>query len=68
MVACRCPVLNVLTGDAAADYARRHLEEIRRDGMGRASYRCPDTGIGWTEERPPAGYGDEPRKLRRSSQ
>lgn len=66
MVKCRCEVLNTLTGDAATDYARQHLDQTRADGQGRRYFRCPDTGIGWAEEGAPSGYGDEQRRLRRT--
>lgn len=66
MVDCRCDVLNVMSGDVARDYTRRHLDELRVDGMGRSVYRCPETGIGWTEQRTSSGYGDDVRVLRRT--
>lgn len=62
---CRCQVLNTLSGDAASDYARTHLDEVRSDGQGRTYYRCPDTGVGWAEERAPGAYTGEARRLRR---
>lgn len=66
MVKCRCKVLNTLTGDAATDYARQHLDETRSDGQGRRYYRCPDTGIDWAEESAPGAYRDDQRRLRRA--
>ena len=63
---CRCEVLNVMTGDAARDYARQHLDEVRSDGHGTTYYRCPDTGISWAEEGAPASYAGKVRRLRRA--
>jgi hypothetical protein len=58
-------VLNNLSGDAAADYARQHLD-LTRETPGRVNqYRCPDTGITWIEERAPTAYDDSTRRLRR---
>jgi hypothetical protein len=65
-VRCRCEVLNNLTGDLARDYARRHLDQVRADGLGRAIHRCPETGVSWLEERSISGYTDEVIILRRS--
>jgi hypothetical protein len=65
VVPCRCQVLNVMSGEVARDYARRHLEEARTDGMGRTVHRCPDTEIEWAEERSGTGYGDDVTVLRR---
>lgn len=55
-----------MTGDAAADYARKHLDETRTDGQGKTYFVCPETDIGWTEERAPSGYGHDQRRLRRT--
>lgn len=63
--ACRCDVLNVLSGDGADDYAVGHLDEVRSDGMGRTYYRCPETGVTWASERPQGPYAGEARRLRR---
>lgn len=63
---CRCDVLNQMTGDVARDYARRHLDQVRTDGVGQTTYRCPDTGTTWVEERAPASHGEDARRLRRS--
>lgn len=67
VVTCRCEVLNNLTGDAAVEYARRHLDKTRSEPQGRVHYRCVETGIGWIEEPAPNGYGDSQRRLRRAS-
>lgn len=67
MVACRCELLNVMSGAVATDYLREHLDEVRDTGHGRVLYRCPDTGIGWTEDRRAEGYGDEVVVLRRNA-
>lgn len=65
MVTCRCAVLNNLTGDSAADYARHHLDVVREHAGRTTTYRCPDTGIEWVEERAPTAYDDNTRRLRR---
>lgn len=67
MATCRCEVLNVMSGAVATDYLRTHLEEVRASGHGRMLYRCPDTGIGWTEDRRVEGYGEEVIVLRRNN-
>lgn len=62
---CRCAVLNNLTGDAAAEYARRHLD-VTRETPGRTiQYRCAETGIDWIEETAPNAYDHTVRRLRR---
>ncbi len=67
MVECRCEVLNNLTGRAAVDYARRHLEEDRSGGHGRTYYTCPETGISWAEEpAPDSNPQQQRRRLRRT--
>lgn len=65
-VRCRCEVLNTLSGDVAADYAHKHLDRTRTDGLGRTIHRCGDTGVDWTEERSASGYGDDVVVLRRN--
>lgn len=62
---CRCTVLNNLAGAVAAEYARKHLDRSRTDGMGRTVHRCPDTEVEWTEEHRVEGYGDDILVLRR---
>lgn len=62
---CRCEVINVMSGDAARDYAAQHLDEVRSDQQGTTYYRCPATGLTWAEERAPATYGSNARRLRR---
>lgn len=62
---CRCEVLNVMSGSAARDYAVAHLDEVRADHNGTTYFRCPDTGLTWAEERAPATYGSDARRLRR---
>ena len=66
MVECRCEVLNNLMGDGARDYANGHLDEVRDDGQGRRYLRCPESGLGWVDERAPAAYGPDQRRLRRT--
>lgn len=66
LVACRCTVLNVMSGNVARDYVRQHLDPDRTDGMGRQLYRCPESGLTWVEEREPGGYGDDVVVLRRA--
>lgn len=63
MVPCRCQVLNHLTGAIAVDYARTHLEAVGGAGTGRL-WACPDTGVRWADETPPAAAGHVAR-LRR---
>jgi hypothetical protein len=58
MVSCRCEVLNVMSGEVARDYARKHLHEDRTDGMGRPVLRCPTSEVEWVEDRSPGGHGD----------
>lgn len=65
LVTCRCEVLNNLTGEQAADYARHHLEVTRADTGRVTTFRCPDTGIEWVEERAPTAYDESTRRLRR---
>ena len=67
MSACRCDVLNVMSGAVATDYLRGHLDQVRDSGYGRVLYRCPDTGINWVQDRRAEGYGDEVVVLRRDS-
>ncbi len=62
---CRCEVLNVMSGDGVDEYAREHLDAVRSDGQGRTYYRCPDTGVGWAEERAPGAFVGGARRLRR---
>ncbi len=66
MVACRCAVLNGLSGAVARDYVATHLERRRIDGMGRQVHACPDSEVEWTEERQPEGYGEDVLVLRRT--
>jgi hypothetical protein len=65
-VTCRCEVLNVMTGEAAEDYADEHLEETRSDGQGRVYYRCSTTGIGWVRETPHGPVTGDSTQLRRT--
>lgn len=64
-VRCRCAVLNNLSGAVAREYAHKHLDRVRTDGMGRRVHRCPDTAVEWTEEHRIEGYGDDVVVLRR---
>lgn len=66
MVTCRCEVLNVMTGDAAKDYARQHLDETRSDGQGRTYFRCSESGVGWVSEHPRGPFSGEALQLRRT--
>jgi hypothetical protein len=65
VIACRCEVLNVMSGEVAREYLRVHLQDQRTDGMGRTVHQCVETGIEWLEEKRPSGYGDEGLVLRR---
>lgn len=67
MVTCRCEVLNVMSGAVASDYARQHLDPVRSPGNGRVLYRCPETGIGWSQDRAAHGVDDETVVLRRDA-
>ena len=67
MDACRCEVLNVMSGAVATDYARAHLDQVRSDGTGRVAYRCPQTGISWSQDRAAHGVDDETIVLRRDA-
>jgi hypothetical protein len=67
VVACRCEILNVMSGAVATDYARTHLDPVRSSGNGRTSYVCPETGIGWTQDRAAHGLDDQTIVLRRDS-
>jgi hypothetical protein len=68
VIACRCAVLNVMSGEVAREYLRTHLAPERTDGMGRVIQRCEVSGVEWVEERRPGGYGDEVLVLRRAPQ
>lgn len=58
-------MLNALSGQAATEYSRYHLD-VTREVAGRVTtYRCPDTGIEWLEERSPTAFNDDTRRLRR---
>ena len=67
MVTCRCDVLNVMSGAVATDYARHHLDQVRSTGNGRVVYRCPETGITWSQERAPYGVDADAIMLRRDT-
>lgn len=67
MIPCRCRWLNTLTGTAANDYARQHLDIVREPGDGRTQLRCPESGATFVLE-PDAGVygGDTQVRLRRA--
>jgi hypothetical protein len=65
MIACRCEVLNVMSGDVARDYVRVHLQQTRTDGIGRPVHRCDQTEVEWVEEDSGSGYGQGVMLLRR---
>ena len=66
MVPCRCAVLNTLRGDAAEDYARRHLDEVR-ETTARTVLRCPETDVEFVLEAVGGGWDpDRQRQLRRT--
>lgn len=68
MIPCRCAVLNTLTGRAATDYVRQHLDVLREDSRGTKSASCPDTGTTFVLEHADGVYGgDDQRRLRRTS-
>lgn len=63
-VACRCHILNTLTGDTARDYTNAHLEpETAARHRGEGRYRCPETDVTWVLDHD--GLHDAPR-LRRT--
>lgn len=64
-IKCRCEVLNVMSGDAAREYATEHLDEVRADAQGTRYFRCPESGVTWAEERAPGAYTGDARRLRR---
>jgi hypothetical protein len=48
---CACDSLVELSGDAADEYARVHLERVELDPVTwTVRYRCPDTGRVWTRD------------------
>jgi hypothetical protein len=63
--ACRCAMLNALSGPAASEYARLHLDVTREVAGRTTTYLCPETGIEWVEERTPTAFNDDARRLRR---
>lgn len=68
MIPCRCDVLNTLSGRAATDYARQHLDVVRSDGHGSSTLSCPDTGTTFVLEQAGGPYGgDDQRRLRRTA-
>lgn len=66
LVTCRCGEAQELTGDAAREYADRHLEfvKVQADGW-EVLYRCPATGRRWLKDYPrSAEQGGGPARLR----
>jgi hypothetical protein len=48
---CACTSLVELTGDAASEYAREHLERLELDPLTwTVRYRCPATGRVWRRD------------------
>jgi hypothetical protein len=48
---CACDSLVELSGDAADEYARVHLERVELDPVTwTVRYRCPDTGRVWRRD------------------
>jgi len=62
--ACRCRVLNVLSGDLAMDYLNGHLGASDTD-TNRRVHVCPTTGVQWIEDRSAPQYASSTRVLRR---
>ena len=68
MIPCRCDVLNTLTGRAATDYSRQHLDVLKESAQGTTSLSCPETGTTFVLEHAGGVYGgDDQRRLRRTS-
>ena len=65
MAACRCAILNVLSGALAQELVDEHLREIRSDGMGRSVYLCATSEVEWVEEHRRGGYEKDVTVLRR---
>ena len=66
MIPCRCEQLNTLSGRAATDYARQHLDSVRTDSAGTTRLVCPDTAITFTLAASHGVYGgDDQQRLRR---
>lgn len=67
LVKCQCGSTNENHGDAAVEYAERHLLKVAALPGGQWLYRCPATGADWIYNFPPApdtGHGGRAR-LRR---
>ncbi|MEX2532746.1 MAG: hypothetical protein WD360_02140 [Nitriliruptoraceae bacterium] len=62
--ACRCRVLNVLSGDLAVDYLTNHLGVSETD-TSRRVHVCPTSGVQWIEDRSAPQYATSTRVLRR---
>lgn len=61
---CRCEIMNVLTGEAAREYAEEHLEQLTSSRESASvNLHCPDTSVSWTYE--PYWQPNVPRLRRR---
>lgn len=67
MIPCRCDVLNTISGKAADDYVRQHLDVVREDARGGQHLTCPEANVSFVLERTDGVYGgDEQIRLRRT--
>lgn len=66
MIPCRCKALNTLSGRAATDYVRQHLDVVRDEGNGRRVLSCPEARATFLLEPDDGVYGgDDQVRLRR---
>lgn len=66
LIPCRCQALNTLSGRAATDYVRQHLDEVRDEGNGRRVLSCPEAHATFLLEPDDGVYGgDDQVRLRR---
>lgn len=66
LIPCRCKALNTLSGRAATDYVRQHLDVVRDEGNGRRVVACPEGATTFRVEPDDGIYGgDDQVRLRR---
>lgn len=67
LIPCRCKYLNTLSGRAASDYVKQHLDVVRDEGHGRKVVTCPESATSFLVEPDDGVYGgDEQVRLRRT--
>lgn len=67
LIPCRCRWLNTLTGRAATDYVRQHLDTVGEIREGRTRLTCVESGATFVLEPDHGVYGgDDQVRLRRS--